>query len=208
MDAALHYAAARGHVAICALILETRSDDIEARARDVNEPSDVAAAPTLTPLLVAAAHNRSAVAEFLISRGADVYAKDRHGFTALHFASTSGFAEIVETLLLLRAKLTPRFDVNTRAHYPFEDVESAPASLTALHAAALFGHATIVRLLIDAGAEIEAHERNGYTPLRMVAGSAQRSAALVLLNSGADALVADNSGGVVLEIADQAGLLE
>ena len=64
-----------------------------------------------------------------------------------------GHVEVVEVLLAV-----PEVDVNA--------VNSD--GRTALHCAARFAHAEVVRMLVDAGADVNAADNNGYTPLDAV----------------------------------------
>lgn len=69
---------------------------------------------------------------------------------------------------------------------------------TPLHCAAWKGHAQIVELLLDAGADINAHNDNGHwgtTPLHAAAHGNQRKVAEILIQHGAD-LNAKNPRGL------------
>ena len=60
---------------------------------------------------------------------------------------------------------------------------------TPLHYAAWKGHAEVVAALLDAGADMQAHNRNdhwGTTPLHAAAHGNNRAAAMVLIERGAD----------------------
>lgn len=50
-------------------------------------------------LMYAALYNRNVVADYLISLGMDIHAKDKNHYTALHFAVQSESVNVVETLL-------------------------------------------------------------------------------------------------------------
>jgi ankyrin repeat protein len=52
-----------------------------------------------TALLVAARHNRPAIAQALLRRGATINATDRQGWTALMYAASLGHSVTVRTLL-------------------------------------------------------------------------------------------------------------
>src|SRR5690349_8582358 len=75
----------------------------------------------------------------LISGGANINAKDRHGQTALMVASKNGYAAIVQLLADSGAEL------NTTAKY----------NLSALMLAVINDHADIVKALVKAGADPE-----------------------------------------------------
>ena len=84
---------------------------------------------------------RGAVAELaaLLSRGADIDARDRHGQTAVMLAAAAGDARVVEFLAIHGA------DLDHTAKY----------GLSAVMLAALRGHADVVRVLVAAGADLE-----------------------------------------------------
>lgn len=52
-----------------------------------------------TPLIVAAANGDTAICKLLLSFGANVNAKDKNGWTALHYATRDRQTEVVELLL-------------------------------------------------------------------------------------------------------------
>jgi ankyrin repeat protein len=70
-------------------------------------------------------------------------------------------------------------------------------SSTPLHWAAWKGHAEIVQILLDAGADMQAKNENGHwgnTPLHAAAHGNQAAAARVLIASGADVNAKDSFG--------------
>lgn len=99
-----------------------------------------------TPLHEAVFTAHAEVAEFLLSKGADVNAREKNGATPLILAAMGGKVEIdgqggVVTLLLAH-----KADINAKS----------ANGMTALHVAALVGHADIVKLLLAKGANVNA----------------------------------------------------
>lgn len=90
------------------------------------------------------------LARWLVSQGADLSATDTWGHTPLHARSRSLWGHI-EILLELGA-----------------DVSSNSATIgTPLHAAAASYNAPNARLLVDRGAQVDARNRDGMTPLEL-----------------------------------------
>ena len=123
-----------------------------------------------TPLIIAILESRLSVVDIIIEYGADIRARNRGGFTALHAASYVGNSEIARKLLDEGA------DVNDQDN---------KAGVTALSVAAEEGYSGVAQVLIDFGANLEASERNGYTPLSRALWRGQTEVATVLQKSGA-----------------------
>jgi ankyrin repeat protein len=66
--------------------------------------------------------------------------------------------------------------------------------MSPLHAAAEEGHAEVVAFLLANGAEIEAKERNGYTPLTQAGWREHWNVADLLMKAGAECQKADLVG--------------
>lgn len=111
-----------------------------------------------TPLHWAAIDGQVDVAELLIARGADVYAKSYAGSTPLHHAASSGDAEVAELLIEKGADVNAK---NNRGHTP-------------LHWAANEGYAEMAQLLIAEGADVNAKSNEGETPLQITVDEATR----------------------------------
>jgi ankyrin repeat protein len=79
---------------------------------------------------------------------------------------------------------------------------------TPLHLAAFFGHADAARLLLDAGADVNAVSSNSLqnTPLHAATAGRHADVALTLLRHGASASAIDAGGYTPLKIAEQNGL--
>ena len=104
-----------------------------------------------SPLYVAVSSGNKEIAELLISKGADVNAKDKDGRTSLHSAASSGNKEIAELLISKGA------DVNAQSNNGW----------TPLHSAASNGSKEIAELLIANDADVNAPNKDGDFPLRL-----------------------------------------
>lgn len=72
---------------------------------------------------------------------------------------------------------------------------------TALHCASWKGHREVAAFLIEAGADVHAHNRNdhwGTTPLHAAAHANQTAIAQLLINAGADVNAKDLNGNTPL----------
>ncbi|EFJ47094.1 hypothetical protein VOLCADRAFT_105313 [Volvox carteri f. nagariensis] len=73
---------------------------------------------------------------------------------------------------------------------------------SALHFAAALGNADCTRLLVEAGADVDLQDREGFTPLHMAAGYMHTSSMAVLLEAGANPELRDNTGRDVVTLID------
>ncbi len=108
---------------VTALLLTREKIDVNARNR--NDES---------PLMLAAIKGQMALAQQLIDKGADV---NKPGWAPLHYASTSGHIDLMNLLL---------------EHHAYIDAAS-PNESTPLMMAAMYGNASAVKLLLEAGAD-------------------------------------------------------
>jgi len=88
----------------------------------------------------------------LLARGAAVDAANHWHNTALHWAAYNGHQRVVIQLLRHRARL---------------DVRETEKGHTPLHDAAWKGRWQVVRVLLEAGADPGARDREGLTPLEV-----------------------------------------
>ena len=122
------------------------------------------------PLIVASLAGHADMVGLLLERGADIEVRNKHGLTALHAAAYAGNLDIVKLLVAKGAAVN-----DTHNFY----------KMTPLHAAAEEDHAEIVAFLLANGADIEAKERNGYTPLSQAGWRGYWDAAGLLIKAGA-----------------------
>ena len=163
----LHDAAKAGDVGLTKQLLD--------QGAAVAEP-DTAGEP---PLLIASLAGHADVVALLLERGGDIEIRNKGGLTALHAAAYGGNLEVVELLVSKGASVN-----DTRNFY----------KMSPLHAAAEEGHADVVAFLLAHQADIEAKERNGYTPLTQAGWREHWGAAGLLMKAGAVCQTADLVG--------------
>lgn len=151
-------------------------------------------------LEAAAQGNDSATVRLVLAHGADAKAKDATGTTALMWAAMNGN---IETTKLLLEKGS---DINAVTIESFERVKNGPlelGSFTPLISALPYGPPELVKLLIDAGANVNARDTRGMTPL-MLAVSTDRPDPRItklLLARGADASIRSKHGETAFDWA-------
>lgn len=189
-EMALHRAAADGRLE------EVRRRLAEGADVDARHP----AWPGLpTPLLAASFLGHAAVVELLLSRGADVCARNVQGRTALHHAADQDHALVAAMLAQAGAPLDA---VDLHRHTP-------------LHVAAWQDHREAVRVLLGSGADLEARDESGDTPLALAASEPAPEIVRMLLCAGADVEATNHYGQTPLiraasegQAATAAALLE
>lgn len=105
-------------------------------------------------LLKVAARGKLSIVQFLLEHGADVNPRRDNEVPALLKAAEGGHAVVVTELLHRRANPNCR---NPRS------------GQTALFAAILRGHNAVVKALLEGGASVDAHDKEGRTPLLYLA---------------------------------------
>jgi len=176
----------------------------------------------------ASAGNGEVVAR-LLTESTEINAKDKDGFTALHWAARNGHKKVVELLLTEGADPNARdtFNLWTPLHWAplrgFKDVVELllakgaevnaedRAGRTPLHSAALLGHTEVAELLLAKGGDANAKDKDGQTPLHRVAVNGSEEITQLLLAKGAQVNAIDKSGLTPLHLAaenDTNGLAE
>lgn len=116
----------------------------------------------------AAFHGHWRLCQFLIEQGADVnYQQPDTGESPLHSAlcTTDRIAHDLVVKVLLSARANPNCITLPDRETGCFMRDSRTKGETPLHRAAAFGTDETVRLLLDAGADIQAKDRNGDSPL-------------------------------------------
>jgi TolB-like protein/ankyrin repeat protein/class 3 adenylate cyclase len=178
--AVLHHVVESGHLDV-AILLVANGADIDVKTSLRQE----------TPLFFAAREGFSGIVELLIDHGADINAVDSNTSTLLHKAMQSRDLKVVQLLLGKGAMVNAK---TTAGAYPGE---------TPLHVAALVGYLKGAELLLLNGAEIDAVDRYGHTPLRRSVDKHNPDMTKLLINKGADVTTRDVNGISLLHVVAQ-----
>ena len=170
----------------------------------------------ISPILVAAYHQKPEIASFLADKTVAInifeaaatgkinnmirllardpqlvnaYAED--GFQPLGLACFFGHLDSAEYLVKAGAS------INALSH---NDLKVAP-----IHSAAAGGHHKIVKMLFEHHADPNIREQGGYTPLHAAAQNGDEEMIRVLLYGGADLTLASHDGKTALDLAMEAG---
>ena len=157
----------------------------------------------LTALQNASRKGHSCVVKLLVDFGADISARDRAGRTELHDAADRGLSEVAKVLIDSGAKVnardesgwTPLALATLKGH---RDVvrhccadesrrgrlieDRNPQGRNALHAASARGHAEIVELLLDSGADVRIRDDYSWSPLETAAAEGHEKVVRILLD--------------------------
>ena len=151
-----------------------------------------------TPLMTASRTGSAAAVRALLAHRADPHAREHaHGQTALMWAAAQGHPEVVRLLLAAGARVDDRSKaypqvVSSSGNADRSGVfEVMQGGYTPLLFAARRGDAASARLLVAAGADVDAAAASGTSPLVVAAHSGHGALAAFLLSAGADPGAAD-----------------
>lgn len=172
-----------------ALIAAAERGDIETVQSLLEQGADVhtSNASGVTPLIAAAYQNHIDVAQVLIDAGADVNVQDNTQQSAYLISTSDGFLELLQLTLangadvhsldsyngtgLIRAADRGHVEIITELLKTDIDIDHVNRlGWTALLEAIILGnggprHTAVVRLLVDAGVDVNLPDSNGVTPL-------------------------------------------
>ena len=116
---------------------------------------------------------------------------DADGWTPLHLAAHYGHPETVAILLHNNAPVNIR-SANQMANTP-------------LHAALAGRRADVVKILVDAGADVNAKQHGGWVPLHSAAANGDRAMVDLLIARGADRNAVNDAGVSAAAFARERG---
>ncbi len=169
-----------------------------------------------TALMTAARNGSTAVVRILLAAKADVNAKAEGGMTALHQAAEAGNVEVIELLLAAGADISARNEwAGTPLHYAVQNANvarcllkhgcrvDAPGNedclgMPALSLATVFGNSEVIKLLLEAGANINAQDQTGKTALMHSIQPKKADVLELLIQSHADLNKTDSLGWTAL----------
>jgi ankyrin repeat protein len=143
---------------------------------NVNDKFDVGQNRGLTPLVLVAQFGKADIGKLLIEAGADIDVNFQ-GMTLLHSAAFSPAGNEAVTELFIAEGL----DVNAKCT---AEVRVEIEGVTPLHLAAGTGKAAVGEALIRNGAEVNAKNKNGDTPLDSAISKGHKELAEILRNHG------------------------
>ena len=141
--------------------------------------------------------NNAALVKLLIKHGADVNAADDDGNLPIHNAARKGNTEAVKVLIMNGSKI----DIFNTDNYYFTNINK----LTPLVLACVYEQHEAVKLLIQAGADVNLTEKKARTPLHWACYNGNIDIVKLLIDNGANALIKDKDGKIAKDIAKAEG---
>ncbi|XP_069048357.1 protein phosphatase 1 regulatory subunit 12A isoform X9 [Lepisosteus oculatus] len=166
------------------------------------------------PLHAAASCGYLDIAEYLISQGANVGVVNSEGETPLDIAEEEAMEELLQNEVNRQGvdieaarKEEERIMLRDARQWlnsgQINDVRHAKSGGTALHVAAAKGYTEVLKLLIQAGYDVNIKDYDGWTPLHAAAHWGKEEACRVLVEHFCDMDIVNKVGQTAFDVADE-----
>ncbi|XP_045145180.1 protein phosphatase 1 regulatory subunit 12A isoform X2 [Echinops telfairi] len=166
------------------------------------------------PLHAAASCGYLDIAEFLIGQGAHVGAVNSEGDTPLDIAEDEAMEELLQNEVNRQGvdieaarKEEERIMLRDARQWlnsgHINDVRHAKSGGTALHVAAAKGYTEVLKLLIQAGYDVNIKDYDGWTPLHAAAHWSKEEACRILVDNLCDMEMVNKVGQTAFDVADE-----
>ncbi|XP_022527210.1 protein phosphatase 1 regulatory subunit 12A isoform X8 [Astyanax mexicanus] len=166
------------------------------------------------PLHAAASCGYMDIAEYLISQGASVGVVNSEGETPLDIAEEEAMEELLQNEINRQGvdieaarKEEERIMLRDARQWlnsgQISDVRHAKSGGTALHVAAAKGYAEVLKLLIQAGYDVNIKDYDGWTPLHAAAHWGKEEACRILVENLCDMDLINKVGQTAFDVADE-----
>ncbi|XP_077688802.1 protein phosphatase 1 regulatory subunit 12A isoform X2 [Eretmochelys imbricata] len=166
------------------------------------------------PLHAASSCGYLDIAEYLISQGAHVGAVNSEGDTPLDIAEEEAMEELLQNEVNRQGvdieaarKEEERIMLRDARQWlnsgRINDVRHAKSGGTALHVAAAKGYTEVLKLLIQAGYDVNIKDYDGWTPLHAAAHWGKEEACRILVENLCDTETVNKVGQTAFDVADE-----
>ncbi|KAI1882025.1 hypothetical protein AGOR_G00246450 [Albula goreensis] len=166
------------------------------------------------PLHAAASCGYMDIAEYLISQGASVGVVNSEGETPLDIAEEEAMEELLQNEINRQGvdieaarKEEERIMLRDARQWlnsgQINDVRHAKSGGTALHVAAAKGYSEVLKLLIQAGYDVNIKDFDGWTPLHAAAHWGKEEACRILVENLCDMDAINKVGQTAFDVADE-----
>jgi ankyrin repeat protein len=179
----MHLAATKGYVPLLKLL------------HQANASLDIKDDVGWTPMMIASHSGHLPCVQFLVEQGAKIeYTYNRLNHSSLRIAVINSHVEVVSYLLNAGANVDV---VNWKGRTLLTEISSSKKC-----------QATVMRLLLDHGANIDAQDNHGWTALITAMLAENTDAVKLLLENDANTMIRDNENQTALDIATHQNFIE
>ncbi|XP_068611564.1 protein phosphatase 1 regulatory subunit 12A [Brachionichthys hirsutus] len=212
-DADINYANVDGLTALHQACIDDNVDMVTflvEHGAGINQPDNEG----WIPLHAAASCGYLDIAEYLISQGANVGVVNSEGETPLDIAEEEAMEELLQNEINRQGvdieaarKEEERVMLRDARQWlnsgQIQDVRHAKSGGTSLHVAAAKGYVEVLKLLIQAGYDVNIKDYDGWTPLHAAAHWGKEEACRILVENLCDMDLINKMGQTAFDVADE-----